>query len=504
MATCNHKYGPPYRDDSQSSGYARMCAFCGDVIEANEDDTCDHNWVATGNVGFSSGYGYVCTICGELGEELSVDTHEHKYIPDDPVLPDCENAGYTIYRCACGDSYVGDNKPALGHKWVAQRHDGFSSGYGYVCERCGELGDELTCTHEDAYEVDGSRVDPTCTEDGYVSYRCETCGETWQETLPKLGHEYGDPYYSNEFSSGYGQKCSRCGDLLEGTPPYTPPSSGGDSGSGDGGDSGSGGGDDSGSGGNTHTCSYDSSVVTSPTCTESGYTTYYCSCGASYVGDTEPALGHAYSAAFYSSEFTTGYGKKCSRCGNRVALTPPATEHTHSYTFSKKVLPTCTTEGYDLYVCSCGVSERRNPTPALGHTEGQWITDKQATCAGSGKRHQLCSTCGATIKNETIDPLGHKWSTPHYSAEFSTGYGKRCSRCGEIKSLSVADYSDVLLVKRSTLTAFADAVRAKTGGTHLMPLSDILNFIANDDSKVEAWECTLEDGSIVTKVVHVV
>jgi len=37
----------------------------------------------------------------------------------------------------------------------------------------------------------------------------------------------------------------------------------------------------------------DGSVVTPPTCTEAGYTTYTCSCGYSYTGDTVEATGHS-------------------------------------------------------------------------------------------------------------------------------------------------------------------------------------------------------------------
>lgn len=41
----------------------------------------------------------------------------------------------------------------------------------------------------------------------------------------------------------------------------------------------------------THEHSYEA-VVTDPTCTEDGYTTYTCSCGDSYMGDEIDALGH--------------------------------------------------------------------------------------------------------------------------------------------------------------------------------------------------------------------
>ncbi len=40
-----------------------------------------------------------------------------------------------------------------------------------------------------------------------------------------------------------------------------------------------------------HTHVY-TAVVTPPTCTEAGYTTYICTCGDTYVADEVPALGH--------------------------------------------------------------------------------------------------------------------------------------------------------------------------------------------------------------------
>ena len=46
-------------------------------------------------------------------------------------------------------------------------------------------------------------------------------------------------------------------------------------------------------GGTAHEHSY-TAVVTAPTCTEGGYTTYTCECGDSYVADETAALGHNY------------------------------------------------------------------------------------------------------------------------------------------------------------------------------------------------------------------
>ena len=70
--------------------------------------------------------------------------------------------------------------------------------------------------------------------------------------------------------------------------------------------------------------------LTSPTCTEKGYTTYTCDCGDSYVSDYTNETGHAYASI----------------------VTPP----------------TCTAGGYTTYTCDCGYSLNADPTAAVGHS----------------------------------------------------------------------------------------------------------------------------------------
>ena len=53
--------------------------------------------------------------------------------------------------------------------------------------------------------------------------------------------------------------------------------------------------------GDAHEHSYET-VVTAPTCTEGGYTTYPCACGDTYVADETAALGHDWK------------GLECTRC----------------------------------------------------------------------------------------------------------------------------------------------------------------------------------------------
>ena len=56
------------------------------------------------------------------GEKAEV--HEHSYTAV-VTAPTCTEAGYTTYTCECGDSYVADEVPALGHDWQ-----------GTACTRC--------------------------------------------------------------------------------------------------------------------------------------------------------------------------------------------------------------------------------------------------------------------------------------------------------------------------------------------------------------------------------
>lgn len=69
---------------------------------------------------------------------------------------------------------------------------------------------------------------------------------------------------------------------------------------------------------NAHEHSY-TAVVTPPTCTEAGYTTYTCSCGNSYVDDYVPAAGHKWGEYISNNDATyESDGTKtatCSVCG---------------------------------------------------------------------------------------------------------------------------------------------------------------------------------------------
>jgi len=92
-------------------------------------------------------------------------------------------------------------------------------------------------------------------------------------------------------------------------------------------------------------------VVTKPTCTTDGYTTYTCTdCGHTYVGDTVAAEGHKYN--------TDG---DCIICW---ATCP------HNYNSGVVTPPTCGKDGYTTYTCiDCGYSYKDEGESATGEHE---------------------------------------------------------------------------------------------------------------------------------------
>ena len=216
--------------------------------------------------------------------------HTHSYTAA-VTAPTCTEQGYTTYTCSCGDSYKSDYKDALGHD--------YKNG---TCTRCGAKDPGVTPPHTHDYKSVVTK--PTCTEQGYTTYTCSICGDSYKgDYKDERGHL---------FVLG---KCIRCGEKDP----------------------------------DSHTHEYTKTVV-APTCTTRGYTEHVCSCGSSYKTDYTAALGHDYKNGL------------CTRCG---AKDPSA--HTHDYK-AVVTAPTCTERGYTTYTCSvCGDSYKGSYVDPLGH-----------------------------------------------------------------------------------------------------------------------------------------
>ena len=138
------------------------------------------------------------------------------------------------------------------------------------------------------------------------------------------------------------------------------------------------------------------SVVTAPTCTEAGYTTYTCACGDTYKADEVAATGH-------TEETIPGKAATCTETG--------------------------LTDGKKCAVCGT-TTVARTEIPATGHTNGDPVREEvvDATCevAGSYDEVVYCTVCNAEISrvNKAIEALGHKWADTTYTW---TENGKQCT-----------------------------------------------------------------------------
>ena len=260
-------------------------------------------------------------------------------------------------------------------------------------------------------------TDATCTEDGYTTYTCTLCGDSYTgNTVSALGHNYGA--WTTEKSPTCTEtgtesaQCSRCGDKQTRSTDAL-----------------------------GHTAVSDPAVAA--TCTETGLTEgSHCSvCNAMLTAqETVPALGHDFGEWVTGTPATCTEGgteyAECSRCDTQDERSTDPLGHT---SMSGDETPaTCTETGLTggTY-CSVWDEVLSNPEviPALGHDFGEWVTDTPATCTEGGTEYAECSRCDAQDQRST-DPLGHTSvsgdETPATCTETGLTGGTYCSVCDEV------------------------------------------------------------------------
>lgn len=262
-------------------------------------------WIVDQDVGENGEDGKmhrVCSVCGEQ-EEMTLAGPNHKHTYDTHVVaPTCTEGGYTEKVCLCGDRFVveGSRTNATGHDFTGNSatrtviengctEDGLVE---YTCSRCGEMHAEILPAHGHNYGV-VEQKDPTCTSSGYTITECSYCKDRRTTYTSSLGHDWGDWIIDQpaqtDIPGAKHRVCKRC-DLVEtAVIPASPIG---------------------------HKHIYTSSETILPTCTEQGYTKYYCDCGASVI---EPdsyvdALGHDWEESWRSESTTRTRGVICFKC----------------------------------------------------------------------------------------------------------------------------------------------------------------------------------------------
>jgi hypothetical protein len=149
-------------------------------------------------------------------------------------------------------------------------------------------------------------------------------------------------------------------------------------------------------------------VVTEPTCTEGGFTTYTCSvCGDVYTADEVEALGHSYNTEVTKPTCTEGgfTTYTCSVCGD-VHTADEVAALGHSYN-AEVTEPTCTEGGFTTHTCVCGDSYTDTTVEKLGHVDANLDVE----CDREGCTSKLAPAADSVLSTFTANCLGAKLST---------------------------------------------------------------------------------------------
>lgn len=166
-------------------------------------------------------------------------------------------------------------------------------------------------------------------------------------------------------------------------------------------------------------------TVIPPTCTERGCTVHLCACGDKHEDSYTPPLGHSYRDGI------------CVRCG----ILDPNRDTQHKHDFIPSVTkPTCLTEGFTTYACSCGECYTKDYVSAVGH-KTQLQNAKTAGCLTGGYTgDEVCTFCGKVFKQgSVIFALGHDPQPARVKAPTCNESGYTgdliCMRCGDMTQI---------------------------------------------------------------------
>ncbi len=145
-----------------------------------------------------------CTVCGEEISRTPVTENAPGHTPGDPVIenrnePSCTVGEYyeeAVYCTVCGEEISRNivSKDAPGHKYEAIVTEPTCTKQGYTTYVCSVCGDSYIADYVDpAHKYEAVVTEPTCTEQGYTTYTCSVCGDSYADDyVDALGHKWNE------------------------------------------------------------------------------------------------------------------------------------------------------------------------------------------------------------------------------------------------------------------------------------------------------------------------
>ena len=352
---------------------------------------------AKANLGHTAGAAATCTTaqtCTVCGATIKAATG-HTWTAATCSAPKTCSVCGTTEGTASGHTEV-----TVAGKAATCTEDGLTDGK--KCSVCGVTTVAQQTISSTGHSYTSKVTAPTCTGDGYTTYTCSACGDTYvSDYTDMIAHSYEakvtkEATHLEEGETTY--TCS-CGDT------YKEPIA------------------------KTTEHTYDA-VVTKPTCTAGGYTTYTCACGDTYVADEVASPGHTPGEAKVENEVPStctvagSYDSVvcCSVCGEEISRTTtklPLAAHTEA---TVNIPATCTNQGVEGRV-ECSVCHKiiiEGTVTNKGDHEFKSVpkTIIPATCTTGKISVYECKYCNETKTVEDVDAAGNPITAPHMIIEY--------------------------------------------------------------------------------------
>ena len=349
--------------------------------------------------------------------EIYSDTsHVHRMVHHEEVEAGCLTIGYKgFWYCRDCDRYFEDE---AGQTAMAYEEA--------VIQPVGHSWDKGEVTTE-----------PSCKEEGVMTYTCTVCGETRTQPTPTVGHRWNDGEVTEPSTCTWNGKkeytCLDCGEVKTERLPLAP---------------------------HAELVHMDPQE---PSCTGGGNIEYW-----------------------YCNDCYRAFSDENGENEIRDTYIPPVPHALKEYPYEAA---TCEQDGHEAYwACSeCGSifsdAEGTNSIDfpviyAFGHDWGEWEQTKAPTCTEAGEETRVCANDSNHTEIRWTDALGHEWGEPEYIWADDNSYviaKEVCQRDGSHELTETA------------FTRFEDTATCEEAGIRTYTAE-----FANEEFEVQTREVTSE------------
>ena len=224
----------PYAEVSATcteSGFTggTYCSVCNETLtERTVVPALGHDWddgvVTTEPTEEAAGVRtFSCSRCDATRTEpIAPLDHTHNFVLTETVKATCEEGGYELYTCSCGETEKRNETPATGHDYAVVSTPATCTADGSISKTCANCGDKIdeiipALGHDPMAAV--VTTEATCTEEGESTVYCNRCESVLSATvIPALGHQAGNweviQEPTEEANGIRVKKCVRCEEEL--------------------------------------------------------------------------------------------------------------------------------------------------------------------------------------------------------------------------------------------------------------------------------------------------